>query len=382
MATPLSVPWALDQYLPLITAGAANVRSVAFTREHRRRASPARHPRAGLARARARRSGWSRAVLLLRARGRPEHRRRLEGGPARRRVVGVAPSRRVVHLDGRRVAHPAHASSGCWSAPPSRWPASSSRGSRATRSATPGCSASTPARRRRWSSRSAVLGGAAGRSVWARGAGRAARGRRGVPGGVRRADERRRCGSCWPARPSPRCSSRSSRRSRWPTPTVFDTYRFWVVGSLAGRPPSTVGAVLPFVVVGLRALPAARPAAQRAGARRRGRDLARRCAPAGPACSAPPARRVLCAAAVAAVGPIAFVGLAVPHVVRGFTGSDHRWLLPYCLVLGPVLLLARRRPRPGRRAARRAARRRGDRVRRGAVPHRGRAPAGAGVTRL
>ena len=34
------------------------------------------------------------------------------------------------------------------------------------------------------------------------------------------------------------------------------------------------------------------------------------------------------------------VGLAVPHVVRSFTGSDHRWLLPYCLVLGPALLLA------------------------------------------
>ena len=45
-------------------------------------------------------------------------------------------------------------------------------------------------------------------------------------------------------------------------------------------------------------------------------------------------------AAVAAAGPIAFVGLAVPHMVRAVTGSDHRWLLPYCAVLGPVLLLA------------------------------------------
>ena len=33
----------------------------------------------------------------------------------------------------------------------------------------------------------------------------------------------------------------------------------------------------------------------------------------------------------------AIVGLAVPHVVRAFTGSDHRWLLPYCALLGPVL---------------------------------------------
>src|SRR5690606_23577275 len=49
---------------------------------------------------------------------------------------------------------------------------------------------------------------------------------------------------------------------------------------------------------------------------------------------------VLCAAAVAAVGPIGFVGLAVPHVARAFAGADHRWLLPYCAVLGPVLVLA------------------------------------------
>jgi len=48
---------------------------------------------------------------------------------------------------------------------------------------------------------------------------------------------------------------------------------------------------------------------------------------------------VLCAAAVAAAGPIGFVGLAVPHIVRSITGADHRWLLPYCAVLGPVLVL-------------------------------------------
>ena len=123
------------------------------------------------------------------------------------------------------------------------------------------------------------------------------------------------------------------------SPTAFDTYRYWVVGSLAGRPPSTVGAVLPFVVVGLvLCLLLARPlnalalgdeAATSLGVRA-GRTRLLGAAGA----------TLLCAAAVAAVGPIAFVGLAVPLVVRGFTGSDHRWLLPYCLVLGPVLLLA------------------------------------------
>jgi iron complex transport system permease protein len=48
---------------------------------------------------------------------------------------------------------------------------------------------------------------------------------------------------------------------------------------------------------------------------------------------------LLAGAATAAVGPIAFVGLAVPHIVRTITGADYRWLVAYCVALGPVLLL-------------------------------------------
>jgi iron complex transport system permease protein len=51
------------------------------------------------------------------------------------------------------------------------------------------------------------------------------------------------------------------------------------------------------------------------------------------------AATVLCGAATAACGPIAFVGLMVPHAVRSFTGPDQRWILPYATVLSPVLLL-------------------------------------------
>ncbi|GIG21524.1 iron ABC transporter permease [Cellulomonas chitinilytica] len=121
-------------------------------------------------------------------------------------------------------------------------------------------------------------------------------------------------------------------------PEVFDSYRAWVVGSLAGRPPGTVGEIAPFVVAGLvgcvllarplNALALGDEAATSLGLRA-GRTRLLSAAVA----------TILCAAAVAACGPIAFVGLAVPHVVRSFTGSDHRWLLPYCALLGPVLLL-------------------------------------------
>lgn len=122
-------------------------------------------------------------------------------------------------------------------------------------------------------------------------------------------------------------------------PKVFDAYRFWVVGSLAGRDPGLVTDILPFIVVGLllalvlsgslNALALGDDTARALGAHvGRTRILGA------------VATTLLCAAATAAVGPISFVGLAVPHIVRSFTGADHRWLLPYCLVAGPALLLA------------------------------------------
>ena len=49
---------------------------------------------------------------------------------------------------------------------------------------------------------------------------------------------------------------------------------------------------------------------------------------------------LLTGAATAACGPIGFVGLVVPHVVRAFTGPDHRWLVPASGLAGAVLLLA------------------------------------------
>ena len=48
---------------------------------------------------------------------------------------------------------------------------------------------------------------------------------------------------------------------------------------------------------------------------------------------------LLCGAATAACGPIVFVGLVVPHVARFLCGPDYRWVLPYSMVLGALLLL-------------------------------------------
>lgn len=42
---------------------------------------------------------------------------------------------------------------------------------------------------------------------------------------------------------------------------------------------------------------------------------------------------------VAVCGPISFIGLMVPHMVRSITGGRHRWLLPVSAMTGALLLV-------------------------------------------
>jgi iron complex transport system permease protein len=119
---------------------------------------------------------------------------------------------------------------------------------------------------------------------------------------------------------------------------ALNKMRFWTVGSLASATDSTILQVLPFIAVGsVLSLVLARPLNAVAmgddTAKALGADLNRTRALSMLAAT------VLCGAATAACGPIAFVGLMVPHVVRSFTGPDLRWILPYAAILSPVLLL-------------------------------------------
>jgi iron complex transport system permease protein len=121
--------------------------------------------------------------------------------------------------------------------------------------------------------------------------------------------------------------------------TALDTYRFWVVGSLVGRGEGVLVQVLPFVAVGLLLAAVNAPALNTL---QMGEDVARGLgqriglARAGGVAAV----TLLTGAAVSVSGPIAFVGLVVPHVARAVTGPDHRWLLPYSGLLGAVLLVA------------------------------------------
>lgn len=120
---------------------------------------------------------------------------------------------------------------------------------------------------------------------------------------------------------------------------TLDVVRFWLAGSLAGRDLAVLGTVLPFIVAGLAG---ALLFGHQLNILSLGDDTARalgmRTGWVRGACALLVV--LLTGAAVAAAGPIGFVGLAVPHLVRAVVGPDYRWVLPYSAVVGPGLLLA------------------------------------------
>ncbi|MET3925671.1 iron chelate uptake ABC transporter family permease subunit [Devosia sp. 2618] len=122
------------------------------------------------------------------------------------------------------------------------------------------------------------------------------------------------------------------------SPRTLDEIRFWQVGSLAGRGMDIVVQVAPFLAVGIvLALACGRMldglSMGEDVARSLGQNVGRSRAIAGLAAV------ILAGAATAAAGPIAFVGLTVPHLARAVTGPNYRWILPYSMLLAPILLL-------------------------------------------
>nr|WP_207894726.1 iron chelate uptake ABC transporter family permease subunit [Tamaricihabitans halophyticus] len=122
------------------------------------------------------------------------------------------------------------------------------------------------------------------------------------------------------------------------SPDVFDKYRFWSVGSLAGREQAPL--LVPMLAIGLalvgalllsRSLNAA--ALGEAVARTLGANIAR------VRLATLVLITVLAGAATAVAGPILFVGLIVPHVARRLARGSVPWLTGYALVLGPLLML-------------------------------------------
>ncbi|MFI9174174.1 FecCD family ABC transporter permease [Streptomyces lincolnensis] len=119
---------------------------------------------------------------------------------------------------------------------------------------------------------------------------------------------------------------------------TLDQFRFWQVGALSGRDAGTVVRMLPFLAVGAVLVLAC---ARGLDALALGDDTARALGHRVPWVRGAAAlgAALLTAAAVAAAGPIAFVGLAVPHLARRLVSGGYRAVLPLSALLGAALLM-------------------------------------------
>lgn len=120
---------------------------------------------------------------------------------------------------------------------------------------------------------------------------------------------------------------------------TLEEIRFWLAGSVAGRDLGLLLQVLPYMLVGLllslalgrqiTTLSLGDDVAVGLGQRT---ALVKALAAVGVV--------LLAGSSVAIAGPIGFVGLVVPHVARFLVGVDYRWILPYSVIFGAILLVS------------------------------------------
>jgi iron complex transport system permease protein len=123
-----------------------------------------------------------------------------------------------------------------------------------------------------------------------------------------------------------------------PRDRVMDTFRFWQIGSVSGATYEKIYVFAPFFCIGaavsiilspqLNILALGDEAAAGLGAK-----------PAMIRLIGAVSGVLLCGASTALAGPIGFVGLMVPHVMRLIFGNDMRVLIPMSALGGAVLLM-------------------------------------------
>lgn len=121
-------------------------------------------------------------------------------------------------------------------------------------------------------------------------------------------------------------------------PETFSVIRAWEAGSFADRGWGVVRATAPFLAAGLVLALALGPASNAVAL---GDDLARALGTrvVRTRVLSLLAITLLAGSATAMAGPIAFVGLMIPHAARWIVGPDHRWILAHAILLAPTLLL-------------------------------------------
>lgn len=120
--------------------------------------------------------------------------------------------------------------------------------------------------------------------------------------------------------------------------TTLDAVRLWTVGSLSGRTMDQVVNVMPYSLIGLLG---SFVLARHLTTLSLGSDVAASLGqnPVLWRCLSIVTVILLAGSAVALVGPVGFVGLIVPHIVRLTISIDYRWIVPFSAVIGAIMVI-------------------------------------------
>ncbi|MGL5079010.1 MAG: FecCD family ABC transporter permease [Waterburya sp.] len=119
---------------------------------------------------------------------------------------------------------------------------------------------------------------------------------------------------------------------------TLEEIRFWLAGSVAGRDLNLLWQILPYMCIGLILGLAL---SKQITLLSLGEDTARSLGQSTSVIKILAAISIilLAGSSVAIAGPIGFVGLIVPHLVRFIVGVDYRWILPYSTIFGAIVVL-------------------------------------------
>ncbi len=119
---------------------------------------------------------------------------------------------------------------------------------------------------------------------------------------------------------------------------TLEEIRFWLAGSFAGRDFELCLLVLPLIVVGLTI---ALLLGRQITALSLGEETATSLGQKTGSVKLLTALSVvlLAGSSVAIAGPIGFIGLIIPQVVRLFVKTDYRWIIPFSGIFGAILLI-------------------------------------------
>ena len=119
---------------------------------------------------------------------------------------------------------------------------------------------------------------------------------------------------------------------------TLEEVRFWLVGSVAGRNMTLIAQAAPYILIGLFvALVLGRQITTLALGEDVAKGLGQSTGWVKGLCAIIVV--LLSGTSVALAGPVGFVGLVIPHIVRFFVGQDYRWILPYAMLCGAIFLV-------------------------------------------